>query len=555
MTNSSYSGSAGDETGQEEYIPAGEDQVNERLANMDDAEAELRASTLRSGLDDYELDEEDAALLAGGFEEYDEDAPLLQDPVVAIVGRPNVGKSTLVNRILGRREAVVEDTPGVTRDRVSYPATWNGVNFTLVDTGGWEHDARGIHARVAGQAEVAVDVADAVLLVVDATVGITATDEAVVRMLRGKGKPVIVVANKVDDIQNEADASTLWGLGFGEPYPVSALHGRGVDALLEACYAKLPPPAPEPFGAGPEDRFEECVVAVVGRPNCGKSSFLNRALRAERVIVSDVPGTTRDPIDIPFEYDGRRYTLIDTAGVRREARVDSAVERYSRFRMQDAVERADLLVLMLDAERGVGLLDRQLAGIAAREGKSCVVAVNKWDLAKETERQFLERLAADLPFMAHCPAVFLSAKTGRGVSRVLAAVSHVARAARQTLPTGPLNRCLQEACSSNAAPSRADRPLKLHYAVQTGANPIRVRLFVNDPRRMPASFGQFLANTLRKAFDLAGVGVLLQFRARERRNPDGTPKAAPAPSNLRAARAARKAAGKARTRRRAMPRG
>ena len=181
--------------------------------------------------------------------------------------------------------------------------------------------------------------------------------------------------------------------------------------------------------------------------------------------------------------------------------------------------------------------------------------MNKWDLAKETEREFLERLASDLPFMSHCPVVFLSAKTGRGVSRVLAAVSHVARAARQTLPTGPLNRCLQEACSSNAAPSRADRPLKLHYAVQTGANPIRVRLFVNDPRRMPASFGQFLANTLRKAFDLAGVGVLLQFRARERRNPDGTPKAAPAPSNLRAARAAKKAAGKSRTRRRAMPRG
>ena len=196
----------------EEYIPAGEDQIDERLAALDDDEANLRAETLRAGLSDYELDDEDAALLAGGYDEYDADAPLRLDPVVAIVGRPNVGKSTLVNRILGRREAVVEDTPGVTRDRVSYPATWNGVNFTLVDTGGWEHDARGIHARVADQAEIAVDVADAVMLVVDATVGITATDEAVVRMLRSKGKPVIVVANKVDDIQNEADASVLWGL-------------------------------------------------------------------------------------------------------------------------------------------------------------------------------------------------------------------------------------------------------------------------------------------------------------------------------------------------------
>lgn len=478
---------------------------------------------------------------------------------IALVGRPNVGKSALFNRIARSRIAIVHEQEGVTRDRLERTVDRDGRRFTLADTGGifaldGERVADRIDAGVRAQALAALDGAAAVVLVVDVQAGLHPLDIEVARLLRKAGAGAVVAANKADNDALALHAAEFARLGF-PVFPVSALHGRGVDALLEACYAKLPPPAPEPFGAGPEDRFEECVVAVVGRPNCGKSSFLNRALRAERVIVSDVPGTTRDPIDIPFEYDGRRYTLIDTAGVRREARVDSAVERYSRFRMQDAVERADLLVLMLDAERGVGLLDRQLAGIAAREGKSCVVAVNKWDLAKETERQFLERLAADLPFMAHCPAVFLSAKTGRGVSRVLAAVSHVARAARQTLPTGPLNRCLQDACSSNAAPSRADRPLKLHYAVQTGANPIRVRLFVNDPRRMPASFGQFLANTLRKAFDLAGVGVLLQFRARERRNPDGTPKAAPAPSSLRAARAAKKAAGKSRTRRRAMPRG
>ena len=478
---------------------------------------------------------------------------------IALVGRPNVGKSALFNRIARSRIAIVHEEEGVTRDRLERTVDRDGRRFSLADTGGifaldGERVADRIDAGVRAQALAALDGAAAVVLVVDVQAGLHPLDIEVARLLRKAGAAAVVAANKADNDDLALHAAEFARLGF-PVFPVSALHGRGVAELLEACYAKLPPPAPEPFGAGPEDRLEECVVAVVGRPNCGKSSFLNRVLRAERVIVSDVPGTTRDPIDIPFEYDGRRYTLIDTAGVRREARVDTAVERYSRFRMQDAVERADLLVLMLDAERGVGLLDRQLAGIAAREGKSCVVAVNKWDLAKETEREFLERLAADLPFMAHCPVVFLSAKTGRGVPRVLAAVAHVARAARQTLPTGPLNRCLQEACRSNAAPSRADRPLRLHYAVQTGANPIRVRLFVNDPRRMPASFEQFLANTLRKSFDLAGAGVLLQFRARERRNPDGTPKAAPAPSSLRAARAAKKSAGKARTRRRAMPRG
>ena len=480
---------------------------------------------------------------------------------IALVGRPNVGKSALFNRIARERIAIVYEESGVTRDRLEREVERDGRRFFLMDTGGifaldGERVADRIDAGVRAQALGAFAGAAVAVLVVDVQEGLRPLDQEVARLLRKAGVRALVAANKADNPALATHAAEFARLGF-PVFPVSALHGLGVPALLEACYETLPPAPPLPFGSGPEDRKEERVVAVVGRPNCGKSSFLNRLLKTDRVIVSDVPGTTRDPIDIPFEYAGRRYTLVDTAGVRREARVDSAVERYSRFRMQDALERADTIVLMLDCERGAGLLDRQLAGLAAKQGKSCVVAVNKWDLAKETEKEWLARLARELPFMGHCPVVFLSAKTGRGVGHVLATVEHVAKAARQTLPTGPLNRALQEAVSGagGAAPSRGGKPFKLHYAVQTGENPIRIRLFVNDPRRMPASFEQRLVNALRRAFDLAGVGVLLQFRARERRNPDGTPKAAPAPADLRAARAAKKAAGKSRTRRRAMPRG
>ena len=477
---------------------------------------------------------------------------------IALVGRPNVGKSALFNRIARQRIAIVYEEAGVTRDRLEREVERDGRRFMLADTGGifaldGERVADRIDAGVRAQALAALEGAAAVVLVVDVQAGLQPMDIEVARLLRKAGAEAFVAANKADNDALEAHADEFSRLGF-PVFPVSALHGRGVAALLEACYSRLPAETPEPFGAGPDDRREETTVAVVGRPNCGKSSFLNRLLRAERVIVSDVPGTTRDPIDIPFEYAGRRYTLVDTAGVRREARVDSAVERYSRFRMQDALDRADLLVLMLDCERGAGLLDRQLAGLVAKQGKSCVIAVNKWDLARESERDYAARLARELPFMAHCPVVFLSAKTGRNVGLLLSTVARVAAAARTTLPTGPLNRCLQAACRSNAAPTGGARPLRLHYAAQTGTNPVRVRLFVNDPRRMPASFEQFLANTIRREFGLGGVGVLLQFRGRERTNPDGTPKPE-APRDLRELRAARKASGKSRARRRAMPRG
>ncbi|MBR1835899.1 MAG: ribosome biogenesis GTPase Der [Kiritimatiellae bacterium] len=516
---------------------------------------------------------------------------------IALVGRPNVGKSALFNRIARERIAIVYDEPGVTRDRLEREVSRDGRRFVLVDTGGipsldGERIADGIGAGVRAQAAAALADAAAVVLVTDAQQGLAPLDIEVARMLRKAGVSAVVAANKADNPGLDLHADEFSRLGF-PVFPVSAVHGRGIADLLEACYAKFPEPVPggesaetaaaaggeelesgggedaaadepeeipeEPGGgeaAAPKFRRTEVpVIAVVGRPNGGKSSFINKLLRAERVIVSDVPGTTRDPIDIPLEFGGRKYVLVDTAGVRREARVDDAVERYGRFRMQDAVERADVLVLMLDCERAPGLLDRQLAGLAAKLGKSCVLAVNKWDLATQGEKEYARQLAEQLPFMAHCPVVFLSAKTGRNVEKTLAVAAHVARSSERALPTGPLNRCLQEAYKSNAVPNKSAKPLRMHYAVQTGVKPIRIRVFVNDPRRMPASFEQFLANRLRETFDLAGVPVAFQFRARERRNPDGTLKAAPAPSNVREKRAAKKASGKARVHRRAMPRG
>ena len=475
--------------------------------------------------------------------------------VVALVGRPNVGKSAVFNRIAGKRIAIVFQEAGVTRDRLEREVERGGERFTLADTGGilaldGERLPDRIDAGVLAQAKAAIGDAAAVVLVVDVQEGLHPLDLEVARLLRKAGADAIVAANKADNESLDAHAADFARLGF-PVFPVSALHDRGFDPLMAEALRRLPPePAAAEGAEGAPPPEKPVAVAIVGRPNAGKSSFVNRLLRTDRLIVSEVPGTTRDPIDVPFEYGGRRFVLIDTAGVRREARVDTAVERYSRYRTQDALERADLVVLMLDCQRGAGLLDKQLAGLVSESGKGCVIAVNKWDLDHPDEREYLERLGRELPFMAHCPAVFLSAKTGFRVEKVLAAVAHVSDASRATLPTGPLNRCLQDAYASIGAGGRGGKPLRMYYATQTGTNPVRVRIFVNDPKRLPASLEQFLVGALRRSFDLAGVGVVLQFRARKRA--DGTTaERAPAPN----ARAAKKAGGKARERRRGMARG
>ncbi len=440
--------------------------------------------------------------------------------VVAIVGRPNVGKSAVFNKIAKKRIAIVHAESGVTRDRLMREVYWGDQRFTLIDTGGImnidnERITDKIDAGIRMQAEAALNDAAVVIFVVDAQEGLTPMDQEVAGILRRAGADVFLAANKSDTAAFD-DASTDFArLGF-PIFPISALHGRGFQTMMDEVVKKLPLQVDE-FGAGPDDEKHHLCVAIVGRPNAGKSSYINRLLHTERVLVSDVPGTTRDSIDVPFSVEGRNYTLIDTAGARREARVDTAVERYSRMRMQESVERADIVVLMLDATRGIGLLDKQLAGLIAELGKGCVIVVNKWDIAEDAEREFSEKLAYELKFMSYCPIVFTSMLTGKNVDKILGAIEHVAAQCQATLPTGMLNRVMTSAYETMGTAGNNGRPLKMYYSTQVGRNPIVVRIFVNDPKRLPGHYSNFIVNSLRREFGLEGAVIRLQFRARERK--------------------------------------
>ncbi len=340
-------------------------------------------------------------------------------PVLAVVGRPNVGKSTLVNRIIGRREAVVEDVPGVTRDRVSYDAIWNGRAFTVVDTGGWDPDARGLAERIAGQAEIAVSLADAVLFVVDAKVGITDIDEAVVKILRTSGKPVVLAANKVDDQRTEAEAYGLWNLGLGEPWPVSALHGRGSGDMLDAVLAALPDAAAR---AGDRGRWS-ASDRDRRPPNVGKSSLLNTLAGAERVVVDDVAGTTVDPVDELVELGGRTWRFIDTAGIRKRVKEASGHEYYASLRTSTAIDRAEVAVLVLDAEQSISEQDVRILQTVREAGRALVIAFNKWDLVDEERRYYLEReIDRDLVQVQWAPRINVTARTGWHVDRLVPAL-------------------------------------------------------------------------------------------------------------------------------------
>jgi ribosome-associated GTPase EngA len=439
---------------------------------------------------------------------------------IAIVGRPNVGKSAVFNRVAKSRIAIVHAEAGVTRDRLVREVWWGERRFPLIDTGGimnidGKRIADEIDAGIRAQADAALMDAAVVIFVTDAQAGVTPLDAEVARLLRRGGATVLLAANKCDTVEMDNASADFARLGF-PVHPVSALHGRGFQALMDAA-VKLLPPDDSQLGAGPDDEKEKLCVAIVGRPNAGKSSFVNRLIKKERVIVSDVPGTTRDSIDVPFSVEGRQYTLIDTAGARREARVDTAVERYSRFRMQESVERADIVVLMLDATRGAGLLDKQLAGLVSERGKGCVIVINKWDLAGETEEAFAERLEHDLKFMAYCPIIFTSMASGHNVSRVMAAIDHVAAQCRAKLPTGILNRTVAKAAEAMAGAGKGGQPFKIYYATQVGVNPIIIRLFVNDAKRLPGNYEQYIINSLRRELGLEGAVLRLQFRARPRK--------------------------------------
>jgi len=468
---------------------------------------------LRAGLEEFDLSEDDRALLDVTGD--DGIVPLAEgpQPVVAVIGRPNVGKSTLVNRILGRREAVVEDTPGVTRDRVAYDAEWTGRRFTLVDTGGWEVGASGIHLRVAEQAEVAVELADVVVFVVDAVVGATDTDEAVVRLLRRSGKPVVLVANKVDDQRFEADAAALWNLGLGQPWPVSALHGRGSGDLLDAILEVLPPVSTV---GGAYERGGPRRVALLGRPNTGKSSVLNKLAGAERVVVDSVAGTTRDPVDELVELGGKTWRFVDTAGIRRRVHQTRGADFYASLRTQTALEKTEVAVVLIDAEEPIAEQDIRVLQQVVDTGRALVVAFNKWDLLDEERRYYLEReIERDLVQIQWAPRVNISAHTGRHLDRLVPALE-VALASWETrIPTALLNAFLGEIVAGQPHPVRGGKQPRILFATQAATQPPRFVVFASG--FLEAGYRRFLERRLREEFGFEGTPIEVSVRVREKR--------------------------------------
>ncbi|UMG92574.1 ribosome biogenesis GTPase Der [Nocardioides sp. TF02-7] len=433
-------------------------------------------------------------------------------PVLAVVGRPNVGKSTLVNRILGRREAVVEDVPGVTRDRVSYDAEWNGRAFTLVDTGGWDPDARGLAERIAAQAEVAVSLADATLFVVDATVGITDADEEVVRVLRRSGKPVVLAANKVDDERTEAEAHGLWNLGLGEPHAVSALHGRGSGDLLDAVLSVLPepPPVTETEVGGPRR------VAIVGRPNVGKSSLLNKLAGEERVVVDNVAGTTVDPVDELVELGGRTWRFIDTAGIRKRVKEASGHEYYAWLRTSTAIERAEVCVLVLDGQQSIAEQDVRILQAVREAGRALVIAFNKWDLVDEERRHYLDReIERDLVQVQWAPRINITARTGWHVDRLVPALERALAGWETRVSTGALNSFLGRLVAEHPHPVRSGKQPKILFGTQAQSEPPTFVLFTSG--KLDAGYERFIERRLREEFGFVGTPIVLQQRPREKR--------------------------------------
>ncbi|MBC7291200.1 MAG: ribosome biogenesis GTPase Der [Actinotalea sp.] len=472
-----------------------------------------RAQSLRAGLTDYELSGEDLALLDHEGEEGATRAPRGPLPVLAVVGRPNVGKSTLVNRILGRREAVVEDTPGVTRDRVSYPAEWAGVDFTLVDTGGWEVDVAGMEARVAEQAEVAIELADVVLFVVDATVGATATDEKVVRLLRKAGKPVVLAANKVDGPKQESDATELWSLGLGEPHPISALHGRGTGDLLDAAVRELPETAQFGGVLRPEGPRR---VALVGRPNVGKSSLLNKLAGSERVVVDATAGTTRDPVDELIALGGKPWVFVDTAGIRRRVHQTKGADFYASLRTQAAIEKAEVAVVLVDASVPMTEQDTRVIQQVIDAGRALVIAYNKWDLMDEDRRPFLEReIEQDLVQIQWAPRVNLSAQTGWHKNRLVPAIERALDSWDTRIPTGRLNAFLGELVAAHPHPLRGGKQPRILFATQADTRPPRFVIFATG--FLEAGYRRFVERRLRETFGFEGTPISISVRVREKR--------------------------------------
>lgn len=432
-------------------------------------------------------------------------------PVVAIVGRPNVGKSMLFNKLTGRRTAIVEDTPGVTRDRIYGLCDWNGRTFDLIDTGGIEPSTDSqMLLFMRRQAEIAIEVADVIIMVTDVRVGMTAADQEVATMLKRSKKPVVVAVNKCDAVGPvNPEVYEFYGLGLGDPIEVSAIHGHGTGELLDFCVEHFPPETEE------EVDPDIIKVAIVGKPNVGKSSLLNKILGHERVIVSNVAGTTRDAIDTYYENESGRYLLIDTAGMRRKSKVDDAIERYSNMRSIQAIDRCDVCLILIDSNEGVTEQDTKIAGLAHEAGKACIIVANKWDTVEKETKTMDEKTAAirrDLGFMTYAPVLFISALTGQRVNRLFEAINSVAANSAMRITTGMLNNILEDATARVQPPTDKGRRLKIYYMTQVGVKPPHFVFFCNDARLFHFSYQRYLENQIRAVFGLEGTPIKITVR-------------------------------------------
>lgn len=440
----------------------------------------------------------------------------MSKPIVAIVGRPNVGKSTLFNQIAGKRISIVEDTPGVTRDRIYASGEWCGRSFTLIDTGGIEPFSKDIileQMRV--QAQIAIETADVIIFMVNIRDGLTAADADVAAMLQKSGKPVVLAANKADSPgEPPMEIYEFYNLGIGDPIPISSIHKMGVGDILDECVRYFPEETEE-------EEDEAIKVAVVGKPNAGKSSLINRILGENRVIVSSVAGTTRDAIDSEYERDGQRYTFIDTAGIRRRSKVDDAVERYSVIRSFNAVERCDVCLIMIDAVAGITEQDAKIAGYAHEEGKASVIVVNKWDAVEKDDKTmnaFIDSVRNTLSFMTYAPIVFISALTGQRVERIFENILFVANQNSMRVQTGVLNDVLTDAVLRVQPPSDKGKRLKLYYITQASVKPPTFIIFVNDRTLAHFSYIRYIENQIREAFGLTGTPLRFIIRERSKEN-------------------------------------
>ena len=441
----------------------------------------------------------------------------MSKPVVAVVGRPNVGKSTLFNKLIGQRLSIVDDTPGVTRDRIYGECEWKNRKFSLVDTGGIEPDSSDvILSQMRMQAQLAIDAADVIILVTDVRTGLVATDADIAAMLLKSGRPVIVCVNKCDSIGDPpADFYAFYNLGLGDPIQVSSVHGHGTGDLLDAVLEHLPPEEDE------DEDGETIRVAIIGKPNVGKSSLVNRISGENRCIVSDIAGTTRDAIDTEIENEFGKFVLIDTAGLRRKNKVEDAIEKYSNLRAQMAIERADVCAILIDAEVGFTEQDSKVAGLAHEAGKGCVIVVNKWDAIEKdqnTMSEFRKKLEKDFSFMSYAPFVFISAKTGQRIDRLFELIKHVASSNSMRIPTGMINDVLAQAVARVQPPTDKGKRLKIYYMTQASTRPPTFVCFVNSAELFHFSYQRYLENRIRETFGMEGTPIRFIIRERGDKN-------------------------------------